>query len=273
MKICSGCDRLPVMGSEGWARGGPGRRLRAVLRFVALVGALFAAPSALADMYTVNSAADDGDGVCDVLSLHTARRDRDRERERRRRRRHPLPHRGRRLADDLARSRSCRTSPTRSRSTATTPDRLRRRAADRAGRQRVRGRPGSSSRARPARPSAAWGSATSTPASSSALRARRTVVGNYIGIGAGGTVAKPNNVGIAISSGGNTIGTLTAADRNVISGNTVVGIEITVGRQQLRPRQLHRHRRLRPRSPCRTGSASPLPRTGTRSAPPARTRT
>ena len=55
-----------------------------------------------------------------------------------------------------------------------------------------------------------------------------TIIGNYIGTDAGGTIAKPNRSGIRIMSGApsNTIGGTTAAERNVISGNTDHGIDI-----------------------------------------------
>src|SRR6185437_9131707 len=56
------------MGKEWGACGRPTRRLRAALIASALLGALFAAPNALAGMWTVNSAADTDDGVCDVLN-------------------------------------------------------------------------------------------------------------------------------------------------------------------------------------------------------------
>ena len=55
------------MGSEGWGRRRPDRPRRAVFVFIALVGALLVAPNALAALYTVNSTADPGDGVCTVF--------------------------------------------------------------------------------------------------------------------------------------------------------------------------------------------------------------
>ena len=55
------------------------------------------------------------------------------------------------------------------------------------------------------------------------------VAGNYIGVNAAGTSAIPNARGIQIASGafGNIIGGTSAAAANVISGNTVNGIQIT----------------------------------------------
>ena len=61
--------------------------------------------------------------------------------------------------------------------------------------------------------------------------AGNTVAGNYIGLDADGTTLARNNTsntvslgGIRVESGTNTIGGLTAADRNVISGNLYSGI-------------------------------------------------
>jgi titin len=56
-----------------------------------------------------------------------------------------------------------------------------------------------------------------------------TIQGNLIGTNAAGNAALPNYYGIGISLGGadnNVIGGTTAAARNVVSGNTMVGIEI-----------------------------------------------
>ncbi len=60
-----------------------------------------------------------------------------------------------------------------------------------------------------------------------------TIVGNYIGLDADGSTVAGNNTsgtgiqgGIRIESADNTIGGLTAADRNVISGNSFSGIAI-----------------------------------------------
>ncbi|MFO0804034.1 MAG: LamG-like jellyroll fold domain-containing protein [Gemmataceae bacterium] len=55
-----------------------------------------------------------------------------------------------------------------------------------------------------------------------------TVAGNLIGTNAAGTIALANPVGISIiDSSGNTIGGITAADRNIISGNSGIGIAIS----------------------------------------------
>lgn len=57
--------------------------------------------------------------------------------------------------------------------------------------------------------------------------ATNVVKGNYIGVKEDGITALPNNYGVNISnSTGNTIGGITAARRNVISGNTSNGIFI-----------------------------------------------
>jgi CSLREA domain-containing protein len=55
------------------------------------------------------------------------------------------------------------------------------------------------------------------------------VVGNYIGTDRTGTVALPNQYGVWLTTAasGNTIGGTTAADRNVISGNTKSGVLIS----------------------------------------------
>jgi hypothetical protein len=55
-----------------------------------------------------------------------------------------------------------------------------------------------------------------------------TIVGNYIGTDATGTIARPNgDDGIDVNSGGNTIGGTVPADSNVISGNSSRGIELS----------------------------------------------
>ncbi len=54
-----------------------------------------------------------------------------------------------------------------------------------------------------------------------------TIVGNYLGTDVAGTAALGNGEeGVDISGANNTIGGTTAADRNIISGNTADGIEI-----------------------------------------------
>ena len=54
------------------------------------------------------------------------------------------------------------------------------------------------------------------------------VEGNFVGTDATGTIARPNgNAGIFITSGGNVIGGATPAARNLVSGNTSVGILIS----------------------------------------------
>jgi CSLREA domain-containing protein len=58
--------------------------------------------------------------------------------------------------------------------------------------------------------------------------ANNVVRGNRMGTNAAGTAALPNNRGVSItSSSANTIGGTTAADRNVISGNTTNGVFIS----------------------------------------------
>jgi len=54
------------------------------------------------------------------------------------------------------------------------------------------------------------------------------IVGNYLGTNLAGTAALPNANGVYITTGAanNTIGGTTAADRNVLSGNTSSGIDI-----------------------------------------------
>lgn len=59
--------------------------------------------------------------------------------------------------------------------------------------------------------------------------AMNTVAGNRIGTNAAGTTAIPNSVGIQLTSGPNTIGGTTAAERNLISGNSTRGILINSG--------------------------------------------
>uniref|UniRef100_UPI00286D8556 DUF4347 domain-containing protein n=1 Tax=Sphaerotilus sp. TaxID=2093942 RepID=UPI00286D8556 len=59
------------------------------------------------------------------------------------------------------------------------------------------------------------------------VSAGNTVAGNYIGTNAAGTAAVANNNGVNIYAGANnTVGGTTAADRNVISGNTNIGVSV-----------------------------------------------
>jgi hypothetical protein len=53
------------------------------------------------------------------------------------------------------------------------------------------------------------------------------VLGNYLGTDLTGTVAKGNYEGIEIDNANNTVGGASAADRNVISGNHLHGIDIS----------------------------------------------
>ena len=56
------------------------------------------------------------------------------------------------------------------------------------------------------------------------------IVGNWIGVDATGTLDRGNTVdGITISANNNTIGTLAAADRNVLSGNNDEGVDVDPG--------------------------------------------
>ena len=56
-----------------------------------------------------------------------------------------------------------------------------------------------------------------------------TIAGNYIGVDSNGTSAIPNGIGISAQpqSDGNTIGGAATLDRNVISGNSQYGVELT----------------------------------------------
>ena len=68
--------------------------------------------------------------------------------------------------------------------------------------------------------------------SESAIRilgsSNNTVAGNFLGTNTAGTAALGNQVGvyITLSSTNNTVGGTTAADRNIISGNTVDGVQV-----------------------------------------------
>ena len=53
------------------------------------------------------------------------------------------------------------------------------------------------------------------------------IIGNFIGVDPTGTMPAPNGAGILISGSANTVGGSTAADANVISGNTGAGIEVS----------------------------------------------
>src|SRR5438105_3151020 len=55
------------MGRNRGACGRPKRRLKAAVVLSLVAGALFAAPNALSAVFTVNSTADPGNGVCDVF--------------------------------------------------------------------------------------------------------------------------------------------------------------------------------------------------------------
>ncbi len=50
------------------------------------------------------------------------------------------------------------------------------------------------------------------------------VFGNFIGTNAAGTTARGNGTGITLASAGGTVGTSQPADRNIISGNTGIGV-------------------------------------------------
>ncbi|MBI5759768.1 MAG: hypothetical protein HZA46_14720, partial [Planctomycetales bacterium] len=54
------------------------------------------------------------------------------------------------------------------------------------------------------------------------------IVGNFIGTNSTGTAALGNSTGLVIFGSNNTIGGTTEADRNVISGNTGLGLDIAV---------------------------------------------
>jgi hypothetical protein len=56
-----------------------------------------------------------------------------------------------------------------------------------------------------------------------------TVVGNWIGLALGGTVAANTGVGLLVNSAGDFIGGTTVTDRNVISGNGAGGITLNAG--------------------------------------------
>ncbi len=53
------------------------------------------------------------------------------------------------------------------------------------------------------------------------------VKGNTIGLDVAGTVAVPNATGIYLNSAGNTVGGGAAGERNIISGNTIEGINVS----------------------------------------------
>src|SRR5262249_50967617 len=53
-----------------------------------------------------------------------------------------------------------------------------------------------------------------------------TILGNYIGLSADGTIAIPNGVGISMNGSNNTVGGTASGARNIISGNGG-GISIT----------------------------------------------
>lgn len=54
-----------------------------------------------------------------------------------------------------------------------------------------------------------------------------TIIGNYIGVGPDGTTQQANAIGVQFSSSDNVIGGLAALDRNIISGNNIVNVEIS----------------------------------------------
>jgi CSLREA domain-containing protein len=55
------------------------------------------------------------------------------------------------------------------------------------------------------------------------------VVGNYVGTNAAGTAALANERGVVVAGSNNTVGGLTTAERNVISGNNFSGVELVGG--------------------------------------------
>src|SRR5207302_282456 len=54
-----------------------------------------------------------------------------------------------------------------------------------------------------------------------------TVVGNYLGTDPSGTIDYTTNYGVYVTSPSNTIGGPSAADRNLLSGNTGAGIAVS----------------------------------------------
>jgi hypothetical protein len=52
------------------------------------------------------------------------------------------------------------------------------------------------------------------------------IAGNYLGTNLAGTAAQANDVGVLVQSSGNRIGGVVAADRNVISGNQIDGVQL-----------------------------------------------
>jgi hypothetical protein len=65
-------------------------------------------------------------------------------------------------------------------------------------------------------------------------RGANNILGNYIGTDAAGTSAMANQEGVAILSGsGNVVGGTTAADRNILSGNTGYGVDDSSGNNRV----------------------------------------
>ncbi len=58
------------------------------------------------------------------------------------------------------------------------------------------------------------------------IRSNSLVVGNLVGLNAAGTAALSNGTGIFVNGSGTTIGGVGASDRNVVSGNSIVGINL-----------------------------------------------
>ncbi|HUQ33560.1 MAG TPA: Calx-beta domain-containing protein [Pyrinomonadaceae bacterium] len=56
--------------------------------------------------------------------------------------------------------------------------------------------------------------------------ANNTIRGNFIGTNASGTAALGNQVGISVGSSGNMVGGASASSRNIISGNTSIGVSV-----------------------------------------------
>jgi uncharacterized repeat protein (TIGR01451 family) len=54
-----------------------------------------------------------------------------------------------------------------------------------------------------------------------------TIAGDFLGIDASGTVAKPDRIGVQVGTANNTIGGTSPADRDVASGNTNSGVDLT----------------------------------------------
>ena len=218
------------MGSDRGARGRPGRRLKAAVVLAALVGALFATPSALSAIYNVNRPDDIDHGVCEAVTGCTLRDAINAAN-------------ATAGADNIVFQIGIGGSYTIS-TASPLPDITDSVTIDATTQTGYAGAPLIELNGGLAGPGTdglrATGGATTifglaivnfdgAGIAFSGSSSGSFVAGNYIGIGAGGSVAQGNSLGVLVASTNTTIGGTNANARNVISGNAGNGVTVSGG--------------------------------------------